>query len=106
MFGEDIKVVPIIVGSVSFDKHQQIAEALVDYFKDEDNFFIISSDFCHWGLKFRYMPFDEEECNNLGLQDPNINDYIEILDRKAIKIIEQQSGEEFQEYLKETKNTI
>ena len=60
IFGvKDFTLVPMVVGAVSYDKAQAIAKELATYFKDEENFFVVSSDFCHWGLKFNYLPFDE-----------------------------------------------
>ena len=106
IFNKDITIVPIVVGSITFDKHQAIASDLVDYFKDEDNFFIISTDFCHWGMNFMYMPFDKEECQAQGIEDPTVNQYIEILDKEGIGFVEKQDGKDFQDYLKRTKNTI
>lgn len=95
-----------MVGSISLQKAQTIAKDLVEYFEDEDNFFVISTDFCHWGMRFGYMPYEEETCKEKGISSPSINDYIEILDKEGIGYVERQNGEEFKEYLGRTKNTI
>ena len=47
-------LVPIMVGSTSPDTEQAFGALLAPYLADASNAFIISSDFCHWGLRFRY----------------------------------------------------
>jgi MEMO1 family protein len=103
---KDITLVPIVVGSISLSKAQAIANELAEYFKDENNFFVISSDFCHYGLRFAFMRFDEEYCKERGFENPSINQYIECLDKEGIKLVESQSAEKFNDYLEATKNTI
>lgn len=58
-----------------------------------------SSDFCHWGSRFRYQPFD-------AAHGPTIGDYVEWLDRQGMALIEQGDPAAFQAYLKEHRNTI
>ncbi|KAF7715570.1 Uncharacterized protein PECH_000458 [Penicillium ucsense] len=47
-------LVPIMVGSTSAATEQAFGTLLAPYLADEENAFVISSDFCHWGLRFRY----------------------------------------------------
>ncbi|KAJ5172020.1 hypothetical protein N7492_004613 [Penicillium capsulatum] len=47
-------LVPILVGSTSAENEQAFGALLAPYLADPSNVFIISSDFCHWGLRFRY----------------------------------------------------
>ncbi|KAL4968176.1 protein MEMO1 [Aspergillus stella-maris] len=47
-------LVPILVGSTSTATEKAFGELLAPYLKDSINAFVISSDFCHWGLRFRY----------------------------------------------------
>lgn len=47
-------LVPIMVGSTSATTEQAFGALLAPYLADPSNAFIISSDFCHWGLRFRY----------------------------------------------------
>ena len=42
-------IVPILVGSLSQEKQKLYGQLLHPYLADPDNFFVISSDFCHWG---------------------------------------------------------
>jgi AmmeMemoRadiSam system protein B len=43
-----IKIVPIMVGSISAEKEKVYGSALASYLSDPHTVFIISSDFCHW----------------------------------------------------------
>lgn len=47
-------LVPIMVGSTSPATEQAFGTLLAPYITDPSNVFIISSDFCHWGLRFNY----------------------------------------------------
>ncbi|KAJ5601986.1 UPF0103/Mediator of ErbB2-driven cell motility (Memo-related) [Penicillium lagena] len=47
-------LVPIMVGSTSAATEQAFGSLLAPYLADPSNAFVISSDFCHWGLRFRY----------------------------------------------------
>ena len=73
---------------------------MLPYFEDERTLFVVSSDFCHWGKRFRFThKFDE-------FTDEDIYKSIEKLDRQGMTLIEQQDLAGFQSYLSETKNTI
>ena len=43
------KVVPILVGALKPEKESEYGQILTKYLLDQDNLFIVSSDFCHWG---------------------------------------------------------
>lgn len=47
-------LVPIMVGNTSAATEQAFGALLAPYLADPANAFVISSDFCHWGLRFRY----------------------------------------------------
>jgi hypothetical protein len=68
------------------------------YLDDPANFFVISSDFCHWGKRFDYTFYDSS--------DGPIFKSIEALDRKGMQAIETQDPETFYAYQKEYDNTI
>ena len=42
-------VVPVLVGSLSPEKEAMYGKIFSKYLADPQNFFVISSDFCHWG---------------------------------------------------------
>lgn len=46
--GQDIEIVPILVGSIDAKKEAAYGKILAPYLADPENFFVISSDFCHW----------------------------------------------------------
>ena len=96
-----VTVVPIMVGQLREQggHAQRTAAALLPYYKDTSSIFIISSDFCHWGRRFRYSPFDQDVCSE-------IFQYIELLDKRAIELILAQDRAGFLRYLEETSNTI
>lgn len=81
------------MGSVSYKKEQEIGKTLAEYFKDEQTLFIISSDFCHWGSNFDYMPVSEDK------KEP-ISEFIERMDKAGMDLIEEQDAKKFNDYLK------
>ncbi|CAM9512865.1 unnamed protein product, partial [Ascophyllum nodosum] len=98
MQGRSCNVVAIMVGALSQRREEQYGRLLVPFLDDPQNFFIVSSDFCHWGLRFRYQP-----------RDPShgaIHEHIRWLDEKGMALIESQNVEGFARYLTEHANTI
>jgi len=55
---QDTKIVPIFVGRLTDRDIKAYGQALFPYFDRHYTFFIISSDFCHWGERFRFRTFD------------------------------------------------
>ena len=49
-----VPLVPILVGSTNANTERNLGARLAPYLADPTNIFVISSDFCHWGLRFRY----------------------------------------------------
>jgi len=94
----DVTIVPIVVGSISSSSEAKLGELLAPYLNDSSNLFALSSDFCHWGSRFGYTPYDQNE--------GSVHQYIEYLDRTGMEAIETGDVEVFQRYLKETNNTI
>ena len=50
MLIRNIKIIPIVVGSLNFEREKNFALHLQKYFDDPRTLFVISSDFCHWLL--------------------------------------------------------
>ena len=46
-------IVPILVGALKPDKEAEYGQLLHKYLLDEQNLFVISSDFCHWGKRVK-----------------------------------------------------
>ncbi|GAA5810291.1 hypothetical protein MFLAVUS_003711 [Mucor flavus] len=111
---DQVKIVPILVGSISEAKERMYGELLSKYLQDEENFFIISSDFCHWGSRFRYTYYTQTNDDNYPVQLSKfheklitrpIYESIQELDYRGIDSLK-SSFEDFQTYLKKTQNTI
>ncbi|ORY87856.1 MEMO1 family [Protomyces lactucae-debilis] len=112
MGDKDIPIVPILVGGLSFDVECEYGDILKNDVANPANAFVISSDFCHWGQRFRYKYFHAppnepvksvRSEKNLPIK---IWESIELMDREGIRCIESQSHEAFADYLDETGNTI
>ena len=67
-------------------------EKLSTILKDPSNCFVISSDFCHWGQRFRYTQYDQEA--------GEIYQSIEALDKQGMDLIERLDAPGFAAYLK------
>jgi len=95
---DNFTVVPILVGSLTLEKEIKYGRIFAKYLADPTNLFIISSDFCHWGERFRYTEYDERK--------GEIHESIKALDYEGMDIIESLNHEAFSNYLKHTGNTI
>lgn len=122
---EDIKIVPIMISNLDSQLLDKISNILLPFFSDESNAFVISSDFCHWGLRFGYTEylskpidydvkeilFKELELSliTLGSRDRKalkIYQSIEQLDRFAMNIMSVGNYQDWQNYIKLSGNTI
>ena len=74
----DIQIVPLMVGQVPAHEYKAYAKSLVNHFKNERTLFVISSDFCHWGKRFKFTHKYE------NFQDVEIYKSIEKLDHEGI----------------------
>ena len=92
------KVVPILVGALTVEKEVEYGRKLARHLADPENVFVVSSDFCHWGSRFRYTHYDEK-CGE-------IHESIKELDFKGMNLIEALDHKGFAEYLKKYRNTI
>jgi AmmeMemoRadiSam system protein B len=97
-FKNSFRIVPIMVGSLTPEKEAAYGRILAPYLADSTNLFVISSDFCHWGNRFRYTYYDETK--------GPIYQSIQSLDKLGMDIIERLSPAEFTEYLHKYGNTI
>jgi AmmeMemoRadiSam system protein B len=98
MDGHPFGLVPIMVGHLRSESYMQYAKTLQPLLDDPHTFFVISSDFCHWGVRFNYTYYDP----TLGA----IHESIKHLDTLGMKAIESGDPSKFLNYLKETQNTI
>jgi len=96
--GTEISLVPVLVGSAPKKLSETYAKIFCKYLENPENFFVISSDFCHWGSRFQFTWYDSSH--------GHICDSIEWLDRKGMNIIETLDPAKFRDYRKEYQNTI
>ena len=88
---DNFTVVPILVGSLSPDREVKYGRIFAKYLADPSNLFIISSDFCHWGKRFRYQEYDQskgpihESIKALDFE-VSFNECILSIDSKSIKV--------------------
>ncbi|KAE9411074.1 UPF0103-domain-containing protein [Gymnopus androsaceus JB14] len=121
--GMDISIVPIVVGSISQQSEATYGQLLAPYLAREDTFFVVSSDFCHWGTRFSYTYYYPEPqpstepgirlSRSVGPSSSHaIHESIRRLDHEAIDIltlppsVASTAHDEFAKYLSKTKNTI
>jgi len=96
--GSPFTIVPVLVGSLTPEKEAKYGRIFAKYLADPTNLFIVSSDFCHWGQRFRYTEYDESK--------GQIHQFIKHLDYEGMEIIESMDHGAFSAYLKRTGNTI
>ncbi|KAI9834365.1 MAG: hypothetical protein M1819_002976 [Sarea resinae] len=106
---------PILVGSTNPSTERTIGGILAPYLSDPGSIFIISSDFCHWGLRFSYTYYlpSAEPGSGYSLKskdkpptDPRIHDSIGKLDQLAMDAVAGGKHKDFLDILKETGNTV
>ncbi|TBU35197.1 MEMO1 family protein [Dichomitus squalens] len=124
--GLDIKIVPILVGAINYDKEVSYGHLLAPYLAREDTIFVVSSDFCHWGLRFQYtfyypqpppssaapIRLSRSETPPASLKTHPIHASISALDHEGMELLTlppftaSQAHRTFADYLARTKNTI
>ncbi|KAF5702132.1 hypothetical protein FGLOB1_9763 [Fusarium globosum] len=109
------KIVPVLVGSNNRREEKAIGRALLPYLRDPENAFIISSDFCHWGAHFSYLPYSPtkspSDLTRLRKEDPKpngppIHETIRVIDEAAMDAVKSGSHDAFLDTLKQTRNTV
>lgn len=79
--GKDISLVPLMVGHIPEDSFETYGKVLSKYFNDPETLFVVSTDFCHWGKRFKFTHIFPES-------QGSISDSIEKLDRMGMNLIE------------------
>lgn len=131
MGAKKFKLVPLLVGSITEKMEDTYANVLGSYFAMPNTLWIISSDFCHWGERFRYTPSPSSDplsrrhtssssnasTSKTHLSPSNktsstvnhnipIYEYISQLDHLGMDLITTRNRKDFRKYLTETGNTI
>ncbi|KAH7269556.1 MEMO1 family [Fusarium redolens] len=109
------KIVPVLVGRNNGNEENVIGRALLPYLRDPENAFIISSDFCHWGKHFGYLPYSPtkspSDLTQLRKEDPipngpPIHETIRVIDEAAMDAVESGVHAEFLATLRQTHNSV
>jgi AmmeMemoRadiSam system protein B len=102
-----------MIGSTSPSAELKYGKHLAPYLADPTNLFIISSDFCHWGSRFRYTYYQPPTGSpvNLKSQSSVLRDYpihesIAAVDHESIDAVETGKHPEFLEQVESTGNTV
>jgi MEMO1 family protein len=93
-----IQILPIMIGSIDETMEEHFGKLLAGTIARQDIISVISTDFCHWGSRFRYQPS--------GAGTEPIFQYISNLDHRGMSHIELQQPGAFAAYIRETKNSI
>lgn len=88
------KLVPILVGQLSEGDASAVADALKPWLS-QDTLIVVSTDFTHYGPRFRYVPFADDVAENLRK-----------LDMGAANAILKKEPGSFDAYVQETGATI
>jgi MEMO1 family protein len=91
---KDLKIVPIVFGSLDQQTTKKMAEVILELI-DEETLVVVSSDFVHYGDRFDYVPFSVD-----------IEQNIEQLDMQAYSFIEKKDSDGFMGMCQETGATI
>merc|ERR1712032_231247 len=94
----EVVLVPVLVGNLSERAKARYGQIFAQYLTDPSNLFVVSSDFCHWGQRFRYQHYDKSK--------GEIYQSIEALDREGMQFIEAKDAKGFAAYLRQCGNTI
>jgi MEMO1 family protein len=96
---QKVRILPVMVGSISPQKEEFFGSILADVVAKPNVMTIVSTDFCHWGARFRYQPMPESKTLKLY-------EYISELDHQGMKLIELQEPGAFATYIRTTRNTV
>jgi AmmeMemoRadiSam system protein B len=120
---EHPRLVPVMVGNTAPAAEKEYGKLFSSYLADPTSVFVVSSDFCHWGGRFRYtyyMPNHptpevvrqggghhlQRTRNAAAPTDPPIHESIEKLDRMSMDAIEAGTHDSFLGNLSKTDNTV
>jgi AmmeMemoRadiSam system protein B len=96
---DSISVLPIMCGNLSTSMEAFYGKLLAPIMVRPEVLCVISTDFCHWGTRFRYQPTSQD--NTMP-----IHEFIQQLDQQGMQHISMQEPGAFARYLQETRNTI
>lgn len=107
-----------MIGNTSAQTEATFGQILAPYLADPSNAFVISSDFAHWGLRFRYTYYnpslsasDSSRATNLSSStkaptSPPIHESIKAVDLECMGACEGGNHREWLGVLERTGNTV
>lgn len=119
-----VKIVPMLISHNDDSIEQEIANILCGEIVLQDHYFIISSDFCHWGRRFQYTGYiddvkeleealdDETEIEHLTSRSKlnhheiKIWESIKLIDKFGMEVIKKCDYSSWENYLSISGNTI
>lgn len=117
--GVNLPIVPILVGNTTAASERAYGRLLAPHLSNKENAFVVSSDFAHWGARFRYTyyqphpgPEGRSSGRNLGKDDRlgseslPICDSIGQVDLECMEVCETGNHDKWLEVLKDTGNTV
>ena len=102
---KNIRVLPIMCGALSTSQEASFGKLLSEIIARPSVLCVISSDFCHWGSRFRFQP-TATSSSGAGKGSMPIHEFISEMDHQGMDLIAMQKPGAFAEYLQRTKNTI
>jgi AmmeMemoRadiSam system protein B len=110
----NVPLIPIMIGNTDAAAEAEYGAFLAPYLSDPHNLFVISSDFCHWGSRFRYTYYQPpggavatqlRSSARIPIDYP-IHESIAAVDRESMDAVESGSHRGFLEQLRRTGNTV
>lgn len=102
-----------MIGNTSAATERSLGKVLAPYLADPTNAFVISSDFAHWGLRFRYTFYQSGSGGSTTLSasskaptDPEIHESIKAVDFECMGACEGGSHRAWLDVLRDTGNTV
>ena len=115
----NVSVLPIMCGNIDVQQEVGYGRLLSPIINRPDVFCIVSTDFCHYGRRFQYLPTpstlpllplssssSSTTTTTTTTTTMELYQYITQLDHEGMRLIELQKPGGFADYLKRTKNTI
>ncbi|KAK0410138.1 hypothetical protein QR680_004970 [Steinernema hermaphroditum] len=96
---DSFSIIPILIGSLTQSSQAMYGKIFAKYIADPRNLFVISSDFCHWGHRFHFTPYDNSDSRA-------VHEQIAAMDKEGMDAISTVDPHAFTTYLKKTQNTI
>ena len=106
-------IIPVLVGNTSPAAEVEYGKMLSTYLADPTSIFIVSSDFAHWGTRFRYTYYEPAsgqptklKTSSIIPREPAIHESIGMVDMKCIAAVERGEIQAWWEILETTGNTV